>query len=47
MENWGTEMPMTALDSLHSDLEAARYEMSARPSAKPESSPVPSSQAAS
>ena len=26
MENWGTEMPMaTALDSLHTDLEAARY----------------------
>jgi len=27
MESWGTEMPMTALDSLHSDLDAARYEM--------------------
>jgi len=27
MENWGAEMPMTALDSLHVDLEAARYEM--------------------
>src|ERR1700739_3974999 len=26
MENWGTEMPMTALDTLHVDLEAARYE---------------------
>ena len=34
METWGTEMPMTALDSLHLDLEAARYEMSAHPSAK-------------
>ena len=46
MENWGTEMPMTALDSLHVDLEAARYEMTARPSTKPES-PVPTEQAAS
>src|ERR1700719_290229 len=46
MENWGTEMPMTALDSLHTDLEAARYEMSSRTS-KPESQPVPSGQAAS
>jgi uncharacterized protein len=27
METWGTEMPMTALDALHSDLDAARYEM--------------------
>jgi predicted nucleic acid-binding Zn-ribbon protein len=34
MENWGTEMPMTALDSLHVDLEAARYEMSSHASAK-------------
>jgi hypothetical protein len=48
MENWGTEMPMTALDSLHTDLEAARYEMSARPSSKPETSTVvPTTQAAS
>jgi predicted nucleic acid-binding Zn-ribbon protein len=46
MENWGTEMPMTALDSLHVDLEAARYEMTARPSTKTES-PVPTEQAAS
>src|SRR6202790_4304801 len=46
MENWGAEMPMTALDSLHVDLEAARYEMTARPSTKPES-PVPTEQAAS
>jgi uncharacterized protein len=36
METWGTEMPMTALDSLHIDLEAARYEMSSRTSAKSE-----------
>lgn len=48
LENWGTEMPMTALDSLHSDLEAARYEMTARPSVKkPEPSAVPTGQAAS
>src|SRR6202453_1086845 len=33
MENWGTEMPMTALDSLHTDLEAARYEKSSRTAA--------------
>jgi predicted nucleic acid-binding Zn-ribbon protein len=30
METWGTEMPMNALDALHIDLEAARYEMSSR-----------------
>jgi predicted nucleic acid-binding Zn-ribbon protein len=36
MEAWGTEMPMNALDSLHIDLEAARYEMSSRTSAKSE-----------
>jgi predicted nucleic acid-binding Zn-ribbon protein len=36
IETWGTEMPMTALDALHTDLEAARYEMSARSSAKSE-----------
>jgi len=48
MENWGTEMPMTALDSLHIDLEAARYEMSSRSSAKPEKpAAVPTEQAAS
>jgi len=47
MENWGTEMPMTALDSLHVDLEAARYEMSARTSGKPGSPAVPTEQAAS
>ena len=48
MENWGTEMPMTALDSLHIDLEAARYEMSSRTSSKPEKpTAVPTEQAAS
>jgi predicted nucleic acid-binding Zn-ribbon protein len=41
MENWGTEMPMTALDSLHTDLEAARYELSARASAKSETTATP------
>jgi hypothetical protein len=46
MENWGTEMPMTALDSLHTDLEAARYEMTARPSTKTPPT-VPTAQAAS
>src|SRR6202045_1177099 len=40
MENWGTEMPMTALDTLHVDLEAARYEMTSRASTKSESQPV-------
>jgi len=48
MENWGTEMPMTALDSLHADLEAARYEMSSRTTAKAEKpAAVPTEQAAS
>src|SRR6202167_6239095 len=48
MENWGTEMPMTALDSLHADLDAARYEMSSRTAAKPEKpAAVPTEQAAS
>jgi len=47
METWGTEMPMTALDSLHSDLDAARYEM-AHPSVKSKTpAVVPSEQAAS
>jgi hypothetical protein len=36
MEAWGTEMPMNALDALHIDLEAARYEMSSRGAAKSE-----------
>jgi len=48
MENWGTEMPMTALDSLHTDLEAARFEMSSRTSAKSDiPSTVPTGQVAS
>ena len=48
METWGTEMPMTALDSLHVDLEAAQYEMRTRTSSKPEKpATVPSEQAAS
>jgi hypothetical protein len=48
MENWGTEIPMNALDSLHTDLEAARYEMNARTTAKPEKpAGVPTEQAAS
>ena len=48
MEHWGTEMPMTALDSLHIDLEAAQYEMRARAAAKPEKpAGVPTGQAAS
>jgi predicted nucleic acid-binding Zn-ribbon protein len=48
METWGTEMPMTALDSLHTDLDAARYEMSSRTPARTDSSPtVPTGQAAS
>ena len=48
MENWGTEMPMTALDSLHIDLEAARFEMSSRTSAKSDiPSTVPTGQVAS
>jgi len=34
METWGTEMPMNALDALHADLEAARYEMSSRTATK-------------
>jgi predicted nucleic acid-binding Zn-ribbon protein len=48
METWGTEMPMTALDSLHVDLEAAQYEMKSRTSAKAEkTAAVPTEQAAS
>jgi uncharacterized protein len=48
METWGAEMPMTALDSLHSDLEAARYEMQSRPASKSEpASTLPTGQAAS
>jgi predicted nucleic acid-binding Zn-ribbon protein len=31
LESWGSEMPMTALDSLHSDLQAARAESKSNP----------------
>jgi len=48
METWGTEMPMTALDSLHVDLEAAQYELRTRTSGKAEkSATIPTEQAAS
>jgi predicted nucleic acid-binding Zn-ribbon protein len=48
METWAAEMPMTALDSLHTDLEAARYELSAPGSAKSKTpAAVPTEQAAS
>jgi uncharacterized protein len=48
METWGTEIPMTALDSLHVDLEAAQYEMKSRTTAKSGAAPpVPTEQAAS
>lgn len=48
METWGTEMPMTALDSLHVDLEAAQYEMRTRTSGKAEKpATIPTEQAAS
>jgi len=38
LDAWGTELPMVVLDSLQADLDAARYEMTARASAKPEAS---------
>ena len=48
LEGWGTELPMVVLDSLLTDLEAARYEMTSRASAKHEAPPAaPSEQAAS
>lgn len=46
IETWGTEMPMTALDLLHSDLDAARYEMS-HPSKPKAPAAVPTGQVAS
>jgi uncharacterized protein len=47
METWGTEMPTNALDSLHADLDAARYEM-AHPSGNvKQPAAVPSGQVAS
>jgi len=36
LDAWGTEAPMVVLDALLADLEHARYEMAARPAAKPE-----------
>jgi predicted nucleic acid-binding Zn-ribbon protein len=48
METWDSEMPMTALDSLHVDLEAAQYEMKSRATAKSETpAPAPPQHAAS
>jgi uncharacterized protein len=48
METWGAEMPTSALDSLHFDLEAARREMKSHATAKPDvPASVPTSQAAS
>jgi uncharacterized protein len=48
LDSWETEAPMVVLDSLQADLEAARYEMKARTTAKPQTPPaVPSEQAAS
>jgi hypothetical protein len=47
METWGTEMPMTALDSLHVDLEAAQYEMRTRNTKSGTPAPIPTEQAAS
>jgi len=47
METWGIEMPMTALDSLHGDLEAARHEMNAHPGKSQTPAAVPTEQAAS
>jgi uncharacterized protein len=47
METWDSEMPMTALDSLHVDLEAAQHEMKTKAVAKPEAAPTPPQHAAS
>jgi uncharacterized protein len=47
LEAWGTEAPMVVLDSLHSDLEAARYEMNTRAAKSQSPAVVPSEQAAS
>jgi len=46
LDAWGAEAPMVVLDALQADLEAARYEMTHRASAKHEA-PVPTEQAAS
>jgi uncharacterized protein len=47
METWGSEMPTSALDSLHFDLEAARHEMNARHTKAQPAAAVPTGQAAS
>jgi uncharacterized protein len=48
LEAWGTELPMVVLDALLADLDLARYEMTARPAAKPEATAAtPTEQAAS
>jgi uncharacterized protein len=49
LDAWGNEAPMVVLDSLHADLESARYEMSARSTAKHEvpATAAPTEQAAS
>jgi uncharacterized protein len=46
LDGWGSELPMVVLDSLAADLEAARYEMAARPAAKPEAHPTPTAEQA-
>jgi hypothetical protein len=46
LENWGTELPMVVLDALLADLEAARYEMQARPTTKPEAAAAVSTEQA-
>jgi predicted nucleic acid-binding Zn-ribbon protein len=45
LDTWGEEAPMVVLDSLHTDLESAQYEMKTRASAAPE--PATTTQAAS
>jgi len=47
LETWGTEAPMVVLDSLQADLDAARYEMSARTAKHEVPAVAPSQQAAS
>jgi predicted nucleic acid-binding Zn-ribbon protein len=48
LETWGNELPMVVINSLLADLESARYEMQARPAAKPEAAAaVPTGQAVS
>jgi hypothetical protein len=47
LEAWGTEAPMVVLDTLHADLEAARYEMSTRAAKSQSPAAIPSEQAAS